>query len=109
MNTTGQKFYNTYIAANTLVVYRNLLQDPIFPKLLDILAKAVKQKPGFDILSDYYDFYSCLVEKGENSESPSVGNLWQNHLLNIILTDENPFSLRCEKLGLSGVGEPLKI
>lgn len=48
--------------------------------------------------------FNKLALEAELSPSAIVGNAWQNHLLDRILSDENAFSLKAQRAGLMGSG-----
>lgn len=80
-----------------LVIFRRLLDDPIvahFLTLLELLEKDGKQGPRRirRIADSYARFFSGLARLSQDIQEPMVGTVWQNHLLNLILDDENPFS-----------------
>ncbi len=108
MNKIQQQIFDTQLAANSMVIYRNLLlNDRIVKKYLKMLEITSEEKPIPDAVSAYHDFLSSLIEENKICAEPLVGNLWQDHILNLILADENPFSLRCEKIGLHEIEQPL--
>jgi uncharacterized protein len=91
-----------------LFIYRNVLQDEIgqtFLRLTPVLGeKESKGKfnlGGFSSFAgkeDYLELYSklfyLLAEEAVNYEGELVGDAWQNHLLDRILEDVNPFSVQ---------------
>ena len=52
-------------------------------------------------------FYILSREAGETGTEP-VGDAWQNHLLNLILFDDNAFSQDAAAYSLESLGESLK-
>jgi predicted AAA+ superfamily ATPase len=60
-----------------------------------------------DILSSYHDFLKMLVERAEFEGTDFSGDLWKDFVFDLLLFDENPFSLICEAAGFSGVGHAL--
>ncbi len=86
-----------YQAVLHLVIFRRLLEDPIvahFLELLRFLEDERKQGPSRirRIADSYAGFFSGLARLSLNRQEPTVGTVWQNHLLNLILDDENSFS-----------------
>lgn len=81
-----------------LIIYGDLPEDSILMELADIceqvksgvfhkdelITKAYKQVKRLLIVSTDYGFDK---------------NLWQNYLTYLLITDENPFSITCEKIG----------
>ena len=87
----------TYQAGSHLVIFRGILEDPIVAHLMELLRfLAADGKPGLRttrrIADSYAGFFSGLARLGQDLQEPSVGTVWQDHLLNLILDDENPFS-----------------
>lgn len=67
-------------SALSLAIFRKLLQDPVFKRLLR-LADAVEQNPE-EAVSAYADFAAALFEHTVN---------WSDYLLKLTLEDENPY------------------
>lgn len=89
-------------AISALVIFRGLLKDPIvthFLELLRLLEKDGKQSARrvWEIGESYAGFFSGLARLSHEWQEPTVGTVWQNHLLNLILDDENPFSQSAAK------------
>ena len=79
-----------------------LLEDPIvahFLELLRLLEKEGKRGPKriWKIGESYAGFFSGLARLSQDRLEPTVGTVWQDHLLNLILDDENPFSQSAAK------------
>jgi len=76
-------------ALRSLAVFRNLLDDPIVRCYMDHLA-ALTAPPGTVHPAHTYGMLYNLLA---NTENPMAGtDPWQNHLLDLILDDENAFS-----------------
>ena len=107
MNNIRQRIFDAQMAAKSLVIYRGILNDPIVKKFVQILERTLRETPDPGLISDYHEFFSTLVIQSETYKGPTVENLWKDHILNLILADENPFSLKSEKAGIAEVGQPL--
>ncbi|WP_422447414.1 ATP-binding protein [Thermoanaerobacterium sp. DL9XJH110] len=105
--THGQLF-NAFLAVKSLVVYRNILKDPAVMRFQRILEMSLKEEVPVEVMAEFHDFLGFLVEQKENDPMSVTGNLWQDRILDLILGDENCFSLKCEAKGLEGVDESLK-
>lgn len=70
----------------SLIVYRNLYKDELINKYLDLYDKLNK---GTVDTIEYYEICSMLINEGYNSINDYIGQK--------IITDENIFSLSCEK------------
>lgn len=81
-----------------LVLYRNLPKDSILLGFCEIFALAEEKQVDKDLLT------SKVLKQINNLLKVSTdyafdGNLWQNYLTFVLITNENPFSLTSEKLG----------
>ena len=81
-----------------LIIYGNLQSDCILMELADI---CVKVKSGeFDkdklVTRIYRQIKKILIIATDYGFDR---NLWQNYLTYLLITDENPFSITCEKVG----------
>lgn len=108
MNKIQQQIFDTQTTAQSLTVYRSILDDDIVRKYLDMLESIFNEEAATVTVSKSHEFISSLLKGTAAYREPLVGNLWQNHILNLILLDENPFSLRCERQELNDVEEPLR-
>ncbi len=80
-----------------LVIYRNLLNDPVikrFHTLLEILSDK-EDIPVQAAEEAYFDFVHQLMQAVQTRQI--TGDVWENYLLQIIIEDENIFSLACEQ------------
>ncbi|MFY9471984.1 MAG: ATP-binding protein, partial [Tepidanaerobacteraceae bacterium] len=100
MDSIRQRIIDAQMAAQSLVIYRSILKDPIVETFMQILDLALGEASFQELVTKYHDFFSRLVSQSENRSEPAFGNLWQDHILNLVIGDENPFSLRCEKTGI---------
>ena len=95
-NINNQNIYSSYEAINTLTVYRYILKDSIVTRFTDLLKSALKKRLSMDIVAKAYSFFYHLIQIQESAPCPQRGNIWQDHILDLILMDENCFSLKCE-------------
>lgn len=84
-------------AAKRLTVFRGVLRDPLLSRAMAFLDALLSDgaDPGF-LLDEYHSLFAMILEAAEEPGGFPVGNPWQNHLIDLILTDENPFSRRAE-------------
>jgi hypothetical protein len=89
-----------------LVIYRNIEQDSILYNLAHIIEDMEKYQLGQcpnnpilkeELISKIYVQINRLLELA--TEYGFDKNLWQNYLAYILATNENPFSITCEKVG----------
>ncbi|AEF93391.1 protein of unknown function DUF815 [Desulfotomaculum nigrificans CO-1-SRB] len=84
---------SVYRALNSLTLFQNLQHDAAvkyFNKIIN--AAMVEQLDPWHLLGDYHRLMSLLLEQSAHKLLPPTGNLWQNHLLNLILLDDNLFA-----------------
>jgi uncharacterized protein len=99
-------------SAQQLVIYRGILADPIMQALLELLdSVGSKRRRGRKTLTriaeSYALFFSHLAAKTEAGCEVRVGTPLQNHLLDLILSDENTFSAKAQSCGLVEFGGSL--
>lgn len=93
-----------------LHLYRKVLEDDIgrcFLELLRRLETGDSEAGGVGILDGYVRLFSLLAAEVELGPGPLVGDPWQNHLIDRVLSDENPFSLKAERVPLEAMGASL--
>ena len=81
-----------------LILYRNLPSDGILIGMNDIFRMAEEENPDIDKLTGMVlKQINKLLEV--STDYAFNGNLWQNYLAFVLITNENPFSLTSEKIG----------
>ena len=95
-----------------LVIFRTVLRDPVVAALLDFLggiagSRLHTAKVSRRVAASYASFFSALASQAVPGREVAVGTPWQNHLLNLMLCDENPFSRGAEGHGLNRLGPSL--
>lgn len=91
-------------------VFRGVLRDEIGSAFLGLLAllTADDNTDGHTaVVSSYARLFSLLAAEVELTKEPLVGDPWQNHLLEQILRDDNPFSLKAQRASLDAMGPSL--
>jgi predicted AAA+ superfamily ATPase len=85
-----------------ITVYRNILNDEIVKKyseLIKLLYESDAAEGYADagqLLHCYHEVLSMLILRyGEYHQI--TGDLWKMHIIRLLLSDENPFSLACER------------
>ncbi|NMA65889.1 MAG: ATP-binding protein [Clostridiaceae bacterium] len=90
-----------------IIIYKNVLKDPIVCHYFQIEDEFFKDAPSHSKLTEiYYNFISSLYHR-YGSDAKACGDLWEHHLLNLIATDENIFSLACERGEFSNIPFPI--
>ncbi len=79
-----------------LTVYRNLLRDPVVDKTAKLLKLLQEGKDEYrdEIEVLYNSMIHFILDKADNFEL--AADPWSNYVLNLIVEDENVFSLGCE-------------
>ena len=81
-----------------LLLYGNLGQDSILMKLSKLFQDWKGNNcPRQVLIRGIYDQVKALLDLATDYGFDE--NLWQNYLTFLLITDENPFSLTCEKVG----------
>lgn len=95
-----------YSKISKLVIYKKLEKDSILLSLAEIFEYLNKREGGFtqgeilsneEIISRIYIQINRLLDLA--TEYGFDDNLWHNYLAFILATNENPFSITCEKKG----------
>lgn len=87
-----------YKEVSKLIVYRNLGEDSILLKLADIFKRFESCHYRSDeLITDIYAQISKLLDVATTYGFDD--NLWHNYLTFVLITNENPFTLTCEKVG----------
>ena len=81
-----------------LIIYGDLPEDCILMELADICAKVKSGEYDKDeLVTRVYKQVKRLLMVATDYGFDK--NLWQNYLTYLLITDENPFSITCEKVG----------
>jgi len=87
-------------AARCISVFGAVLDDPV----VKLVVKMSEGEGGDDTRAR---LFAALAESAELSDQPIVGNAWQNHLVNAMLSDDNLFALKAESVGVKAMGASL--
>ena len=87
-----------YKIVSKLLIYGDLPQDEILMELADIIRnmdemKQTKEELSTRVLTQIRRILQVATDFGFNT------NLWHNYLTFLLITNENPFSITCEKTG----------
>ena len=94
-------------ATRGLTLYRSIREDPVCRAMIVFLEKAARHAPPESLLDTYGEIFFLLADKYNKSMDP-VGNAWQDHLLELILYQSNPFSEAAAAVPFEQLGESLK-
>lgn len=87
-----------YNIVSKLIIYGDMDKDSILMKLGDIIRKYKETDYKKDeIITELYCQVKRILEV--STDYGFDDNLWHNYLTYLLITDENPFSLTCEKIG----------
>ncbi|MFR2128652.1 MAG: AAA family ATPase, partial [Eubacterium ventriosum] len=83
-----------------LLIYGDMPKDSILMELSDIIReyKSGDYKKD-EIITRIYNQIKRILEV--STDYAFDKNLWHNYLTYLLITNENPFSLTCEKVGAS--------
>jgi predicted AAA+ superfamily ATPase len=94
-------------AAGELPLFGGVLDDEIgqgFRTLIDCLRDDGDPRSA---RAAWGRLFALLAAEVELSAAPLVGDAWQSHLLDRLLTDENPFSHKAQRASLDAMGGAL--
>ena len=87
-----------YNIVSKLIIYGDMDKDSILMKLSYIIRKYKETDYKKDeIITELYCQVKRILEV--STDYGFDDNLWHNYLTYLLITDENPFSLTCEKIG----------
>ena len=81
-----------------LLLYRQLLHDETIQKVRQLLASTNDLQYSIAREETYYDISYQLIQSSH--QQIINGDLWKSYILNLIVSDENVFSLACEHEGV---------
>lgn len=94
--------------AGQLAVFSRVLDDEVGRAFLALLVELAAPRPApAGLLSAYARLFGLLADEHELYAGEPVGDAWQNHLLDRLLVDENPFSRKAARAPLDGMGPAL--
>jgi predicted AAA+ superfamily ATPase len=97
----------TQAEAEGLALFRGVLDDEVgraFRALVEALALGAGLR---DVRAAWGRLFALLAAEAELAPAPLVGDAWQNHLLDRLLADDNPFSRKAQRAPLDGMGSAL--
>jgi uncharacterized protein len=92
---TRESYLQFQSACERLYLFQGIISDPVLQAMLWVVRSALAHPEAKDQqVAGYYRAAGMLLSATESASEPIVGNAWQNHLLGLLLQDENPFSLK---------------
>lgn len=92
---------------DALHLFRSVLEDEIGRGYLALLRGLAGKVDPSELLSAYSRIFALLAAEVELGDVHLVGDAWQNHLLDRLLSAENPFTLKAERAPLESMGPSL--
>ena len=87
-----------YKIVSRLLIYGDMPKDTILMELADIIRKADnKSQTREELITRTFTQIKHLLQVATDYAFDK--NLWQNYLTFLLITNENPFSITCEKVG----------
>ena len=87
-----------YREVSKLIMYGSMDKDSILMKMSDIFRKFDNNEESQErLIQDIYTEVKRLLVVATDYGFDK--NLWHNYLTFILITNENPFSITCEKIG----------
>ena len=99
------EFLEALRSAKSLVLYRNIISDPACRAWLDFIGSAAGDRPADEILNRYCELFFCLAEQTGPADGVFTGDAWQDHLLKLVLYDDNAFSREASRHSLENAAE----
>jgi len=100
-------FHKALRSARGLVLYRNIISDPACRAWLQFIESVAGNQPADEILTMYCELFFCLAQRAELAGSGFTGDAWQDHLLELLLYDDNAFSRGASQCSLDKLGPSL--
>ncbi len=95
-----------YLELANLIMYGKVREDPILKKLGDVFRRVSDKQDDGHMESDVRDIYDQVYRLLEIATKYGFdGNLWQCYIAYLLASDENPFSVVCEKVGVDHTKE----
>ncbi|WP_461206975.1 ATP-binding protein [Clostridium sp. DL1XJH146] len=79
---------------DSLIVYRNILSDKLIIALKEIIENIDKNEFKSKVINNINEINYLLITNAENKSHD--GNIFKKYIIDLILEDENTFSLSCE-------------
>ena len=101
------EFQRNLFLLRGVCIYKNLLQDSVVQAYVRLLEALASQDGPEKLLNNYSEFLSKLVERTELGAGGIVGDPWRNHILELMLGEENTFTRKAEYLALREMSQGL--
>ncbi len=93
--------------ADELALFRAVLDDEVGQAFRALLVALAEQTSSRSARACWGRLFTLLAAEAELAAEPLVGDAWQNHLLDRLLADDNPFSRKAQRAPLDAMGSAL--
>ena len=93
--------------ADELALFGGVLDDEIGAAFRTLVAALATGDSRRAIRGAWSRLFVLLADEAERYPEPLVGDAWQNHLLDRLLADENPFTRKAQRAPLDQIGSAL--
>lgn len=106
-NSSLEKIIEYRLALRQISIYNKIKEDNIvkqFSLFLDLISS--ENSPVLELIEHYFTLTNQLF--GISAPIGFGGTTWQYHLINLILTDTNPFTSLAEKEDIAKIGSNIQ-
>src|SRR3954452_20322523 len=90
-----------------LALFRGVLDDDVGQAFRALVAALAEEASPRSVRAFWGRLFTLLAAEAELAVDPLVGDAWQNHLLDRLLADDNPFSRKAQRASLEAMGSAL--
>ncbi len=93
--------------ADELALFAGVLADEVGEAFLTLVRQLGPGAEYRAVRRAWGRLFALLAAEAELATEPLVGDAWQNHLLDRLLVDENPFSHKAQRVAIDAMGDAL--
>jgi uncharacterized protein len=93
--------------AEALALFGAVLDDDVGHAFRALVAALAEEARPRSVRAFWGRLFALLAAEAELAAEPLVGDAWQNHLLDRLLADDNPFSRKAQRASLDAMGSAL--
>ncbi|HEY7066964.1 MAG TPA: ATP-binding protein [Chloroflexota bacterium] len=93
--------------AEDLALFRGVLADEVGQAVRALVEALAGGASARSVRACWGHVFALLAAEAELATEPLVGDAWQNHLLDRLLADDNPFSRKAQRASLDAMGSAL--
>lgn len=102
-----EDYYSGIPSIRSICIYKNIVKDNVVRSFIRLHERLKETDSPEKIIGSYSQFLGRLIDKTELSEGRIVGDAWKNHIMGLILEDENTFTRKAEFLAFSEISPGL--